>query len=695
MKINKAIFGVDDSYFLEFWPIQAKICKELLGIEPVLFYICDEDSDFYHDGNGMVKKIKKVINNQNGNVINTGLLACIVRMYGTKYFPDEVCLTCDLDMLMINKDYFVNHIEKYDNDSLVIYSSDAYDLNRPEAVELFKNQPFPFTQEMYNYPYNAAKGKVFNQILNTDCTFEEFVNRHANYKPGYNFMWMIDEFYFADCVNNKNHGIEVHKLKRGYTSPWIADRRIDRGNFPVQLEWEGEIEFQNKYGVYDEQKLRDGYYIDANCCRPYSKYKDEIDKLVNIVLKNDFIEVIEIDETTELCEIMERHGSDKSCKPTWVDYEGHNYTRFYSKLFNNLRTKDINFFELGLGTNNINIPCNMGRLGTPGASIRAWKEYFPNANIYGADIDKTILFNEDRIKTFYCDQTNSIEIQKMWENINNNFDIIIDDGLHEFNANLNFLKNSLNKLNYNGYYIIEDVVNGELDFWKKEIKKLHNEFPSFEFKIIKLKWTHDDNNLIVIKNKTTKNMKKEIKIKELLLTPRMFYADYTHRHNQLKGLKMLIDEYFNDNIVMVEIGSFAGVSSELFALHCKELYCVDLWDPYWEITDKQRIEFAEFSFDNMSKNYENIHKVKKSSVEASKDFKDGSLDLVYIDAAHDYESVKQDILTWLPKIKKGGFIAGHDYRYDPNIGVYNAVNDIFVNDYKIISFPDSSFIITV
>ena len=59
MKIEKAIFGVDDSYFLEFWPIQAKICKELLGVEPILFYICNEDSDFYHDGNGMVKKIKK------------------------------------------------------------------------------------------------------------------------------------------------------------------------------------------------------------------------------------------------------------------------------------------------------------------------------------------------------------------------------------------------------------------------------------------------------------------------------------------------------------------------------------------------------------------------------------------------------------------------------------------------------------
>lgn len=692
MKIDKAIFGADHSHFLEFWPIQARICKELLEIEPVLFLICDEESDFYEDGHGLVKKIKKVKNNQNGHVVHTGLLACIVRMYGTKYFPDEVSLTCDLDMLMINKDYFIGQIEKYSDNSLVIYSSDAYDLNRPEAVELFNNEPFPFIQEMYNYPYNAAKGKVFNQILDTDCTFEEFVNRHANHKPGYNFMWMIDEFYFADCVNNKNHGVEVHKLKRGYTSPWIANRRIDRGNFPVQLEWDGEIEFQKKYGVYDEQKLKDGYYIDVNCCRPYSKYKDEIDKIVNISLENPIVEVIEMEETTELCEIMERHGSDKSCKPTWVEYAGHNYTRLYHKLFNDLKYKSIDFFELGLGTNNVDIPCNMGRLGNPGASLRGWREYFPNADVYGADIDRNILFNEDRIKTFYCDQTNSIEVQKMWKSINKNFDVIIDDGLHEFNANLNFLKNSLDKLNSNGYYIIEDVVNGELNFWKEEIKKLRKEFITFEFKIIKLKWTHDDNNLIVIKNK---NMKKEEKIKELLMTPRMFYGDSGQRYNQLKGLKMLIDEYVDGDTTMVEVGSFSGVSSELFALHCKQLYCIDSWDPYWEIKDKQRIEFAEYSFDKMNKNYSNISKIKKNSIDASGDFEDGSLDLVYIDAAHDYDSVRQDILTWLPKIKKGGFIAGHDYRYDKNIGVYEAVNDIFANDYKINSFPDSSFIVKV
>ena len=188
---------------------------------------------------------------------------------------------------------------------------------------------------------------------------------------------------------------------------------------------------------------------------------------------------------------------------------------------------------------------------------------------------------------------------------------------------------------------------------------------------------------------------KNERIKELLLTPRMFYVDYNNRVNQLKGLKMLIDEYINENTIMVEIGSFSGVSSELFSLHCKEIHCVDLWDAYWEIEDKQRTEFAEYTFNKLLVNYNNIKKIKDSSTNAANMFQDKSLDFVYIDAAHDYENVKKDILAWLPKVKNGGYIAGHDYRYDPNIGVYEAVNDIFVEEYKIVTFPDSSFVVRI
>jgi predicted O-methyltransferase YrrM len=188
---------------------------------------------------------------------------------------------------------------------------------------------------------------------------------------------------------------------------------------------------------------------------------------------------------------------------------------------------------------------------------------------------------------------------------------------------------------------------------------------------------------------------KNERIKELLLTPRMFYADYNDRFNQLKGLKMLIDEYINEHTIMVEIGSFSGVSAELFSLHCKEIHCVDLWDTYWEIEDKQRTEFAEYTFNKLLVNYNNIKKIKDSSTNAANMFEDKSLDFVYIDAAHDYENVKKDILAWLPKVKNGGCIAGHDYRYDPNIGVYEAVNDIFVEEYKIVTFPDSSFVVRI
>jgi hypothetical protein len=500
MKIDKAIFGVDNSYFLEFWPIQAKICKELLGIEPVLFFICDEESDFYYDGNGLVKKIKKVNDYITGNIIHTGLLACIVRMYGTKYFPDEVCLTCDLDMLMINKEYFINQIENLSDDSLVIYSSDAYDLNRPEAKKLFETEPFPFTQEMYNYPYNAAKGKVFNKILDTDCSFEDFVNRHANYKPRYRYMWMIDEFYFSDCVNHKNHGIEVHKFKRGYTSSWIADRRIERHNFPVELEFEGEKENQKKFGIYDEEKLKNGYYIDVNCCRPYSKFKDAIDHLVDLVISPKELKQVVIDKRTELCSIMDKYKSDKASKPDWVDFGGHNYTRLYSQLFESIRYKEITLFELGIGTNNVLIPYNMGDMGTPGASLRGWKEYFTRAKIYGADIDKNILFEEERIKTFYCDETSISDIKNLWLEIGEKMDVIIDDGLHEFKYNLFFLENSLDRLSSGGYYIIEDICESDLGSWEKEIPKLRNKYKNFSFELISLDWTHNDNNLVLIRN---------------------------------------------------------------------------------------------------------------------------------------------------------------------------------------------------
>tara|TARA_B110000977_G_scaffold201574_1_gene296944 strand:+ start:2186 stop:2887 length:702 start_codon:yes stop_codon:yes gene_type:complete len=170
---------------------------------------------------------------------------------------------------------------------------------------------------------------------------------------------------------------------------------------------------------------------------------------------------------SKLTELMNLYGSDKGGKNNH-----HNYSKFYSEIFFNKRKKIKNFLEIGLGTNNLNMASNMGKDGVPLASLRAWRDYFENANIYGADIDRNILKNEQRIKTFFVDQTNPATINSLFDEIGiNNFDVILEDGLHEYSANICFFENSIKFLSDDGIYIIEDVNFKDKEKFIKYFKK--------------------------------------------------------------------------------------------------------------------------------------------------------------------------------------------------------------------------------
>ncbi len=209
------------------------------------------------------------------------------------------------------------------------------------------------------------------------------------------------------------------------------------------------------------------------------------------------------DETlaTPLCEIMGRNKSDKGASNIMTSW--HNYTTFYYSIFKNLKNEKLRIFELGLGTNNVSIPSNMGSNGRPGASLYGWAEFFTNSFIAGADIDNNILFNTEKIKTFYCDQTNPDVIKKMWNNNNDlseDFDIIVEDGLHTFKANVCFFENSIHKLKPNGYYIIEDIVSNEIPLFNNKIDEWRKLYTHLNFTLLKIKSIKNslDNNLIVI-----------------------------------------------------------------------------------------------------------------------------------------------------------------------------------------------------
>jgi hypothetical protein len=218
-------------------------------------------------------------------------------------------------------------------------------------------------------------------------------------------------------------------------------------------------------------------------------------------IKSNFKNIIYNSKSNILSELCEKYGTDKGFLNFDIDkrYKAypHTYASYYHSIFNLSRENIKYVFECGLGTNNPNLKSNMTESGIPGASLRVWKDYFFNAQIYGGDIDKDILFEEERIKTFYVDQLNTNSIKSMWDTINvEYFDIIIDDGLHEPEANYNFFINSFHKLKKNGVYVIEDVRYQCLDYLQK---KLINYDIDIVVGFTKHKKSFESNNLIVIK----------------------------------------------------------------------------------------------------------------------------------------------------------------------------------------------------
>jgi hypothetical protein len=175
------------------------------------------------------------------------------------------------------------------------------------------------------------------------------------------------------------------------------------------------------------------------------------------------------------------------------------YSDFYSDLFLFSKNSVKKVFELGIGTVDKKKMYNMSFVGEnyqPGGSLRVWKNFFKNANIYGADIDKNILFQEERIKTFYVDQGNIDSIKLLWQNISeNDFDIIIDDGCHRYEETVTFFENSIERLRDGGVYIIEDILPSQRI---KFLKYFNSTKLNYKFINFYRPYKNPDNNSLVL-----------------------------------------------------------------------------------------------------------------------------------------------------------------------------------------------------
>lgn len=195
-------------------------------------------------------------------------------------------------------------------------------------------------------------------------------------------------------------------------------------------------------------------------------------EVVKIVINKseNFREQKQISQTrvSSLTELMNEYGSDKGTN---------GYTEVYERLLREKRNRVEVVIEIGIGTNNPKLASNMGVNGKPGASLRAWRDYFTNSSIYGLDVDQNIFFREARIFTAFVDQLNLDTFDPVKKLINKPVDLVIVDGLHTPRADFNSLVKLLPNLTVDGDFFIEDVGNMAINlFWPPIIRILRKKY---------------------------------------------------------------------------------------------------------------------------------------------------------------------------------------------------------------------------
>ena len=147
----------------------------------------------------------------------------------------------------------------------------------------------------------------------------------------------------------------------------------------------------------------------------------------------------------KISEILLKYKSDKNLG-YGPSEEGHCYGPAYDQIFELFDTNaELNILEIGV---------------QKGGSLVAWKEYFPNASIYGIDIEDQILDEYRRADFNYLIADIKSDEAKQWLK-EKTFDIIIDDGSHKPYDIMYVVDNFLKNLNQNGFMILEDCWNPE------------------------------------------------------------------------------------------------------------------------------------------------------------------------------------------------------------------------------------------
>jgi hypothetical protein len=160
-----------------------------------------------------------------------------------------------------------------------------------------------------------------------------------------------------------------------------------------------------------------------------------------------------------------KYFSDKTKLPGG---RGHCYEISYENIFKHIdKEKVYNLLEIGIGLGGHYYGMLAEYPGyTQGSSLKLWSEYFPNSNIYGWDIEPCDYIDNVKIKTSVVDACDENCLNNFFKQNDIMFDIIIDDGSHQLEDQVKSFMLLYNKVNINGFYIIEDILPDNIELFQ-------------------------------------------------------------------------------------------------------------------------------------------------------------------------------------------------------------------------------------
>lgn len=188
---------------------------------------------------------------------------------------------------------------------------------------------------------------------------------------------------------------------------------------------------------------------------------------------------------------------------------------------------------------------------------------------------------------------------------------------------------------------------------------------------------------------------KNLKQKKIARTPFQFI-----KRLNTTGDKNYWDEFQKPlrHLTGVEIGVATGKNalSIYNYLNIKKLYLIDPWKLYIDEISNHEVENQDYHDDlyakvkTMFKDHPKVEIIRDKSFNASKNFKNESLDFIYIDGDHAYDAVKSDLNTWYPKLKTYGVMCGDDYGHISGTGVIKAVNEFAYQNKVVIHYGEDN-----